>query len=197
MILRLTAGWWLRPYLVLKHYLLAVLLSLSYLISVTLCWGCVVSSILELGAITLMLFAGSSVNVLSVIPDVLRPFFFFFFLDFIYLFNREQEREHKQEEWEREKHAPHWAGSLIWGSMRGSISGPCDPEPSRRQINDWATRASQPRSQLHPETLIPKVPVGPEYLHFLPIPRGSWACWSWLTFQRSSLAQEFWFCFPL
>ena len=60
-----------------------------------------------------------------------------FLKDFIYLFDRErdsqQEREHKQGEWERKKQAPRGAGNLIWGL----IPGPWDHALSRRQtLND-------------------------------------------------------------
>ena len=60
---------------------------------------------------------------------------FFFFKDFIYLFDRDsqQEREHKQGEWERKKQALSGAGSPMWGS----IPGPWDHDPSGRQmLND-------------------------------------------------------------
>jgi len=60
------------------------------------------------------------------------------FLIFIYLFIFQRVGEHKQGEWEGEKQASRWAGSL----MRGSIPGPWDHDLSRRQtFNDWATQA--------------------------------------------------------
>ena len=50
-----------------------------------------------------------------------------FFKDFIYLFDKEGERDYKQAE--REKQASHPAGSPMWGS----IPGPWDHDLSRRQ----------------------------------------------------------------
>ena len=65
-----------------------------------------------------------------------------FFKDFIYLFDRErdgqQEREHKQGEWERQKQAFRWTGSPMWGL----IPERWDHALSRRQmLNNSATQA--------------------------------------------------------
>ena len=57
--------------------------------------------------------------------------FLFYFFKRFYLFDRktQQERKHKQGEWEREKLTPRRAGSPMWGS----IPEPWDHELSRRQ----------------------------------------------------------------
>jgi len=55
----------------------------------------------------------------------------------MYLFDRQ--RTHKQGEWqtrEREKQAPRWAGSLMWGSIPG-------PWAEGRRLTDGVTQASQ------------------------------------------------------
>ena len=67
-------------------------------------------------------------------------FLFFKIYLFIYLTERETQREseHKQGKWERENQASRWAGSLMWGS----IPEPWDHDLSWRQtLNDWATQA--------------------------------------------------------
>ena len=66
--------------------------------------------------------------------------FWIFFKICIYLKERErqQEREHKQGEWEREKQASRWAGS----HMQGSIPERRDHDLSPRlMLNDWTTQA--------------------------------------------------------
>ena len=54
-----------------------------------------------------------------------------FFKNFIYLFDRQRSQFGREAggEWERRKQAPRWAES----PMRGSIPGPWDHDPSRRQ----------------------------------------------------------------
>ena len=74
---------------------------------------------------------------------VVYIFFLSFFSLRFYLFiwqrETQLEREHKQGEREREKQASRWAGSPTWGS----IPGPRDHDPSRRQmLNDCATQAT-------------------------------------------------------
>jgi len=56
-------------------------------------------------------------------------FNFFFLKDFIYLFERENERQHEREEGQRERQTPRRAGS----PMRDLIPGLQDHDLSRRQ----------------------------------------------------------------
>ena len=97
----------------------------------------------------------------------------FFMILFIYLREREKVREHGQRE--GEKQAPHWEGSLTWGS----ITGPWDHDLSPRQMfnllsHPAALRAwflQEPRQD--PETAPPPCPCkSPDHLRSLGKPLG-------------------------